>query len=85
MEYLQYASIVIEFLIALIGFAIFLQKKKIYGLAILFTFATYVLYDLAKLLSLNISDNFLSVIFFLATISAFFAVFMIFKEKRKGR
>ena len=80
---IQYVSIVIEFLIALMGLLIVFKKKKIYGWGIFLTFAIYVFYDFAKLASWNISQDILYASFFVATVSAFWAVFKIFMEKKK--
>ena len=82
---IQYVSIVIEALIAILGLLIALQKKKIYGWGIFFTFTIYVFYDFAGLINLNISSNVLYGSFFVATGSALWAVFSIYKEGRERR
>lgn len=80
---IQYISILIELLISILGFLIVFKKKKIYGWGIFLTFGIYVFYDFAKLMSWSISDNILYGSFFIATISALWAVFSIYKEKGK--
>jgi hypothetical protein len=80
---IQYISIAIEMLISIMGLIIVFQKKKLYGLGISLTFAIYVFYDFARLLSWNISQDILYFSFFIATVSALWAVFNIYKDKRK--
>lgn len=80
MELLQYVSIIIEALIAIIGIFILVQKKKIYGLGFFITFAIYVFYDLARLLSWNISNTILYVSFLIASFSALWAVWSVYKK-----
>ena len=82
MENLQYISIIIEAIIAVLGILI-IRKGKSYGWGILVTFAIYVLYDLSKLISLTISSDLLYLLFFIATISMLWAVWKIYKEKKK--
>jgi hypothetical protein len=51
-----------------------------YGWCIAVTFVLYVVYDLANLLALNISQDTLYTIFFGATLSILWAVWNIFLE-----
>ena len=51
-----------------------------YGCCIAVTFVLYVVYDLANLLALNISEDTLYMIFFVATLSILWAVWNIFLE-----
>ena len=83
LENLQYLSILIEVVIAILGLMIVFKKKKNYGYGIFLTFAVYVFYDYAKLVNYSVSANVLYVIFFIASFSALWAVWMIFKEKKK--
>jgi hypothetical protein len=53
-------------------------KPYIYGLA--FTFGTYVLYDLARILRWNVQTGILSWLFLLATISALIAVWGLYRK-----
>lgn len=55
-------------------------KKKMYGWCIAVTFVLYVVYDLANLMALNISEDTLYMIFFVATLSILWAVWNIFLE-----
>jgi hypothetical protein len=53
-------------------------KPYIYGLA--FTFGTYVLYDLARILRWNVQTGILSWLFLLATIRALIAVWGLYRK-----
>lgn len=78
---IQYISIFLEVLIAIIGIMIYLKKKQIYGLGFFATFGIYVFYDLSKLLGWDISNNILYTLFFIASLSALLAVWRIYKLK----
>ena len=80
---IQYISIVIEFLIAIMGILILLQRKKIYGFGIFLTFAIYVFYDFVKLFEIVISDELVYGLFFVATISAFWFVSKLYYKRKK--
>lgn len=80
---IQYISIFIELVIAILGLLIVFKKNKIYGLGIFATFGIYVFYDFAKLMRWNISDNILYGSFFVATLSALWAVISIYLEKKR--
>jgi len=81
-ENLQYVSIIIEVIIAIMGLTIVFKKKKNYGYGIFLTFAIYVFYDYAKLTGLSTSKNVLYVMFFIASLSALWAVYMMYKDKQ---
>lgn len=83
LENIQYLSIFIEVVIAILGLIIVFKKKKFYGWGIFLTFAIYVFYDFAKLVNYNINSDILYIIFFIASLSALFAVWMIYKERKK--
>jgi len=80
MNTLQYISIFIEALIAVLGILIAVKKKRIYGWGIFLTFGIYVFYDLAKLIPLNIPQNILYPIFFVGTLSILWAVWEVYKN-----
>jgi len=82
---IQYISILIEVLIAILGLLIVFKRKKIYGWGIFLTFGIYVFYDFAGAMNWNILSNILYGSFFIATISALWAVFSIYKEGRKRK
>ena len=54
-------------------------RPYLYGLA--FTFAVYVLYDLGRLLGWHAEGGILSVLFLLASASALYVVWSLYKEK----
>lgn len=85
LENLQYASIIIEGLIALIGLIIVFKKHKSYGYGIFLTFAIYVFYDYSRLANYRISSNILYLIFFIATLSMLLSVWMIYKDRDKNK
>jgi len=78
---LQYVSIVIEAIVAILGLAILFKKKESYGLCFFITFAIYVVYDLARTLTWSISTNILYGSFFIASISALWAVWVLYNKK----
>ena len=72
-------SIILEAAVAIV--AILAARKGnpyIYGLA--FTFGTYVLYDLARLLQRDVQGGLLSTLFLLATITALIAVWGLYRK-----
>ena len=80
MNLLHLLSILLEAVVAALGIMLAIGKKKIYGWCIALTFVLYVVYDLANLLALNISQDTLYMIFFVATLSILWAVWNIFLE-----
>ena len=82
LEYLQYFSIFLEAVVAIFGLMIYFKKKRMYGVFIFFTFFIYVMYDLTNFLSLNVPVDAGYLIFFLATLSIFYAVWLLYKGKK---
>lgn len=76
---IQYISIFIEFVVAIVGLMIFSRNKRLYGLGFFVTFGIYVFYDLAKLFAWNISNNVLYISFFIASASALLAVWRVYR------
>ena len=75
------ASIVIEAAVAIVAMLVAVKGRPyLYGLAL--TFAIYVLYDLGRLLGWNGEKGILSVLFLLASASALFAVWGLYRDKR---
>ena len=72
-------SIAIEVAVAVIAVLAVKGRPHLYGLA--FTFAVYVLYDLGRLLGWHAEGGILSVLFLLASASALYAVWGLYKEK----
>jgi hypothetical protein len=80
MNALQMISILLENLVAIIGIMLAVSKKKRYGWCIALTFIFYVVYDLQNLLSLQISQDSMDIMFFVATLSILWAIWNIFLE-----
>ena len=80
MNRLHLLSILLEVVVAALGMMLAIRRKKMYGWCIAVTFVLYVIYDLANLLALNISEDTLYMIFFVATLSILWAVWNIFLE-----
>jgi hypothetical protein len=75
------ASIVIEVAVAIVAMLVAVKGRPyLYGLAL--TFTIYVLYDLGRLLGWNVEKGILSVLFLLASASALFAVWGLYRHKR---
>ena len=77
---IQFISIAIELSIAILGLMIALQKKKKYGFGIFATFFIYVFYDLSRVVGSTLTEYFWNGLFFIATISAWYAVWYIYKD-----
>ena len=74
------ASIALEVAVAVVAVLVALKGRPyLYGLA--FTFAIYVLYDLGRLLGWNVEKGVLSVLFLVASASALFAVWSLYRDK----
>jgi hypothetical protein len=78
-SFIQPLSILIETIVCFLGIAIAVQKKRIYGWFIAFTFGVYVVYDLMVFLNSRIAPEFLTLIFLAASISIFYAVWQIYQ------
>jgi hypothetical protein len=74
------ASIALELAVAIIALlAARTGRPYLYGLA--FTFAVYVLYDAGRLFGWNVEEGVLSVLFLLASASALYAVWGLYREE----
>ena len=78
---IHYISISLEAVIVIISLLAAIIKKKYHCYGFALTFAIYVFYDLINLKNVDMSETVLS-FFFIATLSALWAVWMIYKEKR---
>ena len=74
------ASIALEVAVAVIA-AIAAMKGRPYLYGLAFTFAVYVLYHSGRLLGWNVEAGVLSVLFLLASASALYAVWGIYREE----
>lgn len=77
---IQPVSILIEGLVCILGIAIAVRKKKVYGWFIAFTFCVYVVYDFLAMVKTMIAPEFLALIFLAASISILYAVWHIYRE-----
>ena len=74
-------SIVVEAAVAVIAIMVARHGRPyMYGLA--FTFAAYVVYDLARWLKWNVEGPLYAVLFLLASISALVAVWGLYRDQR---
>ncbi len=80
MNALPMISILLEMVVAALGEALAVSRKKVYGWFIALTFVLYVFYDLANLLPLDVPRDLLYVLFFVATASILWEVWSIFLE-----
>jgi len=80
---LQLFSIGIEFLIVILGLHLGFSKKKCYGFGFALTFALYVFYDFVDLFGLPVSELVLKLAFFIATVSALFALICASNQERR--
>jgi hypothetical protein len=78
---IHYISIVLEAIIVIISFLAAILKKKYYCYGFALTFAIYVFYDLINLKNVDMSDTVLF-LFFIATLSALWAVWVIYRGKK---
>ncbi len=81
MNELQTFSIIIEMAIAILGLLLWLQRRKITGAYLFFTFSIYVFYDLVKLWGLGVSEIILRISFACASVSALIAVWRLYRSE----
>jgi hypothetical protein len=74
-------SIILEAAVAVLAFMA-ARKRTPYLYGIAFTFAIYVLYDLARLMQIDVQEGLLSVLFLVASASALIAVWGLYKGER---
>ncbi|MGA7457258.1 MAG: hypothetical protein WBW51_08075 [Methyloceanibacter sp.] len=75
------ASIVLEVAVAAVAVLAALKGRPyLYGLVL--TFGIYVVYDAGRLLGWNVEKGILSLLFLLASASALFAVWGLYRDKR---
>jgi len=81
METINLLSVVLEAVVVGFGLMIALKKKQMYGWGIALTFLIYVFYDLARMQNWQVSSSMMSASFLVATISAVWAAYSIYKNK----
>jgi len=78
---LQLIATLSEIVIAVVGVLIATQKKKTYGWFIALTFALFMVFDLARILALDIPADVYSLILLVACLSMLDAMWLVWKEK----
>jgi hypothetical protein len=74
-------SIALEIAVAIVAVLAALKGRPyLYGLAL--TFGIYVLYDLGRLLGFDVEQGVLSVLFLVASASALYAVWGLYRDQR---
>jgi len=81
MSLLHFFSILLEFVVFVLALKMVFEKKRYLGVAWAVTFGIYVFYDLAKSQGWGVSREFLDTIFFIATLSALFAIWHLGRKK----
>ena len=81
MDYLLMISILLEAIIVIICLMTFISKKKKFAIGLALTFAVYVFYDSIRLLNISMPPLVQEGSFFVATLSALWAVWSIYKSK----
>jgi hypothetical protein len=77
---LQVLAVVIECMVALGGVRLATRGKKFYGWWIALTFALYVLFDAGRLGVISIGQGTAAVLFFIASLSILYAVWLMGNE-----
>jgi len=78
---IEIISIVLEVVIVVVAMMIAVFKRKIYGYGFALTFLLYVLFDSARQFSLEIPSKTLDVLFLVATLSALWAIWQVYRER----
>jgi len=78
---IHYISIALEAVIVIISLLTAIIKKRYYCYGFALTFAIYVFYDLINLKNVDMSNTILY-LFFIATLSALWAVCVIYTRKK---
>jgi len=76
----QLIATLVEVVIAVLALLIAIRKKKMYGGFIAITFALFVIFDIDRIFSLNISASLHGFIFLIACLSMLYAVWLMWKE-----
>jgi hypothetical protein len=80
-DVIQFSSVLIECIIAVVAVVIATQKQKNYAWLIALTFGFYVLFDLSRLGILSLSADLISVLFLIASLSMLGAVWLMYNRK----
>jgi hydrogenase/urease accessory protein HupE len=72
--------LLIEAMVAVLGLAVAVRKKKVYGWFIALTFGLYVSDDLMHILEIPTPDIVSNILFMIAGLSMIYAVWRMYKE-----
>lgn len=75
-------SIIVEIIIVIVSLKLAFSKKKIYGYGLALTFGIYVLYDSIRQFDLEVSPLAAELLFAVASFSALWSVWTIYKGKK---
>lgn len=78
---LELLSIILEAAIVVVCLMAAQSKKKRYSYGLALTFGMYVVFDSARRFSLSVPQGVLDILFLIATIAAFWAVWSIYKAR----
>jgi hypothetical protein len=80
-ETIQFIATLIEVVIALGACLIAVKKKKAYGWFIAITFGLFVIFDLARIFSLEVSAERHALVLLIACISMLYAIWLMWKGR----
>nr|WP_321351068.1 hypothetical protein [uncultured Methanoregula sp.] len=78
---IQLIATLTELAIAILALLVAWKKKKMYGGFVAITFALFVIFDIDRILSLNILPGLHAVIFLVACLSMLYAVWLMWQER----
>nr|WP_319377490.1 hypothetical protein [uncultured Methanoregula sp.] len=80
-DVIQVIAIITELAVAILALLVAWKRKKMYGGFIAITFALFVIFDIDRILALNILPGLHAVIFLAACLSMLYAVWLMWQEK----
>jgi hypothetical protein len=78
---IQVLAIITELAVAILALLVAWKRKKMYGGFVAITFALFVIFDIDRILSLNILPGLHAVIFLVACLSMLYAVWLMWQER----
>ncbi len=75
-------SLLLEAGVAVLGWLLVVRKGKLYGWLIVLTFAIYIIYDLTRFLAVGLPPVMLDLLFAIASLSIFFAVWAVYANEK---
>ncbi|HTY13233.1 MAG TPA: hypothetical protein VMD02_03480 [Candidatus Omnitrophota bacterium] len=80
MDIVQLVSVFLEIMVTVVALMIAVGKNKVYGWCFTLTFMIYVFYDVSRFAFLNVPADIMSIMFFIASFSALWGIWSIYKE-----